>query len=161
MSAITDKYNCGNCDFWLEDPTLTPTGGPLLTMHDSGAKRAMRLGHCRKDPPSMVMVPVPHPMDPRQVQMRLQRHYPITQPDEFCSHHPILKADTLRGMAAMAVQAYLRDVLDYKPGTYPDQNAAGFNRIPTLEEAKTLALGAKEKPDIGDRIGPDVVKDFS
>jgi len=154
MSAITEKYNCGNCDFWLEDPTLSPSAGAALVMHDSGKPRAPRLGHCRMDPPTMVMIPVAHPMNPQMMQMKMQRHYPITQPDEICSHHPILKADTLRGMVALSIRAYL-DMLDYKPGKYPDETAAGFSRIPTLDEAKRMAQGANANP--GEPVPPEQV----
>lgn len=141
---ITDKYNCGNCDFWLEDATLAVTGKSLIQA-DSGKSVVLRFGHCRKDPPVMSMMPAPHPMDPRQLQLKLQRHYPITGPHEICSHHPVLHADAERGIEALREHAR-REYLDYRPGKNPDETAAGFSRPPTLEEAKRLARGADAKP---------------
>jgi hypothetical protein len=93
----------------------------------------------------MAMIPMPHPMDPRQMQLKAQRYYPITQPGEICSHHPILKADTERGIEALREQAR-REYLDYRPGKNPDEIAAGFSRVPNLDEAKRIAVGHTEKP---------------
>ena len=140
---ITDKYNCGNCDFWLEDPALAVVGKGLIT-HDSGKPVVLKFGHCRKDPPAMMMGASPHPMDPRQMQMKLQRVFPITQPGEVCSHHPILHADAERGIEALR-EAARREYLDYRPGKNPDEIAAGFSRVPTLDEAKRIARGADAK----------------
>lgn len=140
MGALTDKYNCGNCDFWLEDITLQPAEGPGLKLADGG-NRKLRCGFCRKDPPMPYMEMVPNALDPRQGVMKQKRLMPITLDTEICSHHPILRADVLRGTVAQSVRAYL-DLLDYKPGKYPDETAAGFSRVPTLEEAMRLARGA-------------------
>jgi hypothetical protein len=141
---LTEKYNCGNCDFWLEDASLKPTDGPGIKLSDGG-ERKISCGFCRKDPPAPYMVMEPNALDPRVGQMKQKRMMPITLSGEICSHHPVLRADVLRGMVAGCVRAYL-DMLDYKPGKYPDETAAGFSRPPTLAEAKGLAAGATEKP---------------
>ena len=70
---------------------------------------------------------------------------PITLDSEFCSHHPILKADTEAGVEALRERAR-REYLDYRPGKNPDEIAAGFSRPPTLAEAKLIARGADAKP---------------
>ena len=86
----------------------------------------------------MMMGASPHPMDPRQMQMKLQRIYPITQPGEICSHHPILRMDVERA-TEWSREHTRREYIDYRPGKKPDENAAGFSRVPTLAEAKHIA----------------------
>ena len=140
MTVITDKYNCGNCDFWQEDAGLQPADAPGLKLSDGGIRK-FRCGFCRKDPPVPYMEMVPHPMNPQIGQMKQKRMMPITLDTEVCSHHPILVADTERGIETLR-EAARREYLDYRPGKNRDEIAAGFSRVPTLDEAKRIARGA-------------------
>ena len=140
MSALTEKYNCGNCDFWQEDAGLQPADAPGIKIADGG-NRKLRCGFCRKDPPIPFMEMVPHPINPQIGMMKQKRMMPITLDSEICSFHPILKADTERGLEALRESAR-REYLDYRPGKNPDEIAAGFSRVPNLDEAKRMARGA-------------------
>lgn len=145
MKEIHKKYNCGNCDFFVFDAALQPTNANVIKTADADLNRKVRCGRCHKDPPQMVMLAVPNPLDARQVQMKQERVYPLMADYEFCSHHPMLRADTLRGLVAACFYAW-DNRLTYKPGEIPDSIAAGFSRPPTLDEAKKLAFGADAKP---------------
>mgnify|MGYP001562304461 CR=1 FL=1 len=120
MIKIIDKYCCGNCDFYLPDDLKHPV---------------LVAGRCRKDPPVTVLRWFREPLRVR----------PIVNYEEICSFHPMLHADTERGIEALR-EAVRREYLDYRPGKNPDEIAAGFSRVPTLEEAKRLARGADAKP---------------
>jgi hypothetical protein len=141
---ITETYRCENCDFWQEisehsasSPLMDGAGRPL-----SGA----RAGNCRKDPPQIHPIPVPGKLH-GQVVLEIKRIYPPTLADEVCSHHSALAGRLWKGAIEYAVRHW-REYLDYRPGKYPDETAAGFSRPPTFDEARKYVPGPDApKPD--------------
>lgn len=140
--TIREKYNCGNCDFWEFAQELVPVQSSTIKFADGAKPLQVRAGRCRKDPPQMVVIPVQSRMG--QMEVKQERVFPLQTENDFCSHHPMLRADTLRGLVASCFHVWDNRVA-YKPGEVADSIAAGFTRKPTLAEAKAIAFGADAK----------------
>lgn len=93
------------------------------------------LGECRRAPPRLTGL------------FWMRSEFPNTFARDFCGEHSDYRAYESKGIAHYAVKTW-KEWLDYKPGVYPDENAAGFSRQPSLVEALPFAVkpDSKEKP---------------
>lgn len=140
MKSVTEKYTCSNCELWIEDPSVKVVGGATIKLAD-GVSIERQFGRCRRDPPVMAMVPQAHPLDAKQIVMNEKPIRPVTASVDFCSCHPAYRLDT-ETLHEMNREHARRTYLEYKPGKHDDATAAGFSRVPSLDEAKRMSRGA-------------------
>lgn len=140
--------NCKSCDFYLAQPGLQ---SPALVAANEQQPVAGGFGYCRLRPPATRLLMQPSPLDPRRAQSVQLPTYPIVPEDGLCERHPARLETTWKGAIRYAIKEY-RLFLDYKPGEHPDEFAAGFSRVPTLEEV--FRLFEQGKIDAGPRAQP-------
>ena len=131
-----DKHTCKTCEYWECKGEQELSGG--IALNDGAVPRG-EVGECHKNPPRMVMVAQQSPLG--QVQGTLQRIFPITLAVEFCSAHPLRKRDEFNRQVALALGLYFNR-LTYDPDKH--QQGAGFNRPPSLAEAREMAANIEK-----------------
>lgn len=154
MNDITKFYNCGGCngakgcDFFLPTEGLdhAPDSG-IIARPDANSNPATLAGFCRKEPPALSVQNVPGLMAGQTRQM-VQRFYPPMNANEICSHHSALPERTVTGIVEFSIKRFIiawSDMLNrlsYQPSEHGDGHA-GFNRPPTLNEARQYAPKAE------------------
>jgi len=137
----TVKFNCASCGYWHLSPGIEGPARPrLVTPSATVDLPPDRVGECHLNPPVMHMIQVPSKLDPRQGQLQQLPVYPVKLESGVCSHHSELGPQQLRAAILYAVRAWInRDVtLDGSPES--EARSAGLSRIPSLKEAKEMAV---------------------
>jgi len=135
------KNTCVSCAYWRLTPGIEGPARPrLVTPSATVDLPPDRVGECHLNPPTMHMIQVPSKLDPRQGQLQQLPVYPVKLESGVCSHHSELGPQQLRAAILYAVRAWInRDVtLDGSPES--EARSAGLSRIPSLKEAKEMAV---------------------
>lgn len=133
MKTLTNR--CNTCPYWKHEAALQQRVKASLAGQPDVVNE---VGLCYFNPPNQVMIPVPNPLDPRQVTMQSQRVFPVMLETEFCSHHPGRVLERERSLE-FAREKARRDLVAYDPEKFPD---VGFNHPPSLAAAKQMATVA-------------------
>lgn len=127
---IPKKPVCENCPFWRFDAKMTPKTDGVF----SASASVQQAGECRLNPPGSLPVQVPG-LNPNEIKIEMKRIPVPTLATDSCGQHPHYRAEFIERGIYFAISLW-RNWLEYAPGKHPDENAAGFSRMPSFAEAK-------------------------
>lgn len=140
-NPTTEKFRCATCAFWSLKPELQPPAKPTQVTPSATVQPAPDLGgECHLNPPVMHMIQIPSKLDPRQGQLQQLPVYPIKLDSGRCGHHSELAPMQIRAAILYGIRAWINRDVTLEATPEADARAAGLSRIPSLKEAKEIAV---------------------